>query len=104
MKHQVDNGRTYREFKIGDFVYVKLQPYRHKLVANRKCLELATKYFRPYKKLDRIRDVVYQLKLPLGAKVHQMFHVSQLKKHLGREPAQRQLFIMDNAGLIIKDH
>ena len=39
--------------------YVKLQPYRKKSVANKKCLKLATKYFSPYKILDRIGAMAY---------------------------------------------
>ena len=103
MKHQADRGRTDREFDIGEFVYVKLQPYRQKTIANRKCLKLVAKYFGPYKILDRIGAVAYKLELPSGAKVHPMFHVSQLKKHLGSQPAQSQLPIMDNVGLIAKE-
>lgn len=79
MKHQADKARTDREYKVDSFVYVKLQPYRQKSVVNRKFLKLSTKYFGPYKILERIGAVAYRLEFPPGAKVHPVFHISQLK-------------------------
>ena len=49
MKQQEDKGRSDRNFQVGDLVYVKLQPYRQKTIANRACLKLSAKYFGPYK-------------------------------------------------------
>ena len=84
-------------------MYVKLQPYRQKFVANKKCLKLATKYFGPYKVLDHISAIAYKFELPDEAKTHPVFHVSQLKKHLGGQLAQSHLPIMYNVGLIAKE-
>ena len=41
------------------------------------------KYFSPFKILRRIREVAYELQLPNIAKVHPVFHVSQLKAVVG---------------------
>ena len=84
-------------------MYVKLQPYRQHSVVNRKCLKLSAKFFGPYKILSRIGLVAYKLELPSGAKVHPVFHVSQLKKHLGNAPAQGHLPFLDSARLIAKE-
>lgn len=35
MKHQADKHRSKREFAVGDFVYLKLQPYIQTFVASR---------------------------------------------------------------------
>jgi len=35
MKHQADKGRSEREFQIGDWVFLMLQPYVQMSVANR---------------------------------------------------------------------
>ena len=103
MKHQVDKMRSDREFHVGDLVSVKLQPYRQKTVANKKCLKLSAKYVGPYKVLQNIGVATYQLKLHLDARVHLVFHVSQLKQHLGQKPAQSQLLMIDMDGLIVKE-
>ena len=45
--------------------------------------KLAPKYIRPFKILERRRELAYQLKLPESLSgVHDVFHVSQLKKFL----------------------
>ena len=103
MKQQEDKGRTDRQFQVGDYVYLKLQPYRQKTVAKRICLKLAAKYFGPYKVLAKVGIVAYKLELPPEAKVHPTLHVSQLKKHVGEAMTQYQLSLMDSDGVIARE-
>lgn len=92
-----------REFKVGDLVYLKIQPYRQKYVVNRSCLKLETKYFGPYKVLERIGNVAYKLEFLSNAKVHQVFHVSQLKKHISSDCAQSTLLILGSNGTFVRE-
>ena len=72
-------------------------------MVNYKFLKLATKYFSPYKILNKVGKVAYKLQLPIDAKVHPMFHVSWLKKHVGHEPIQHHLPMINNARVIAKE-
>lgn len=82
MKQQADKRRTEREFEVGDWVYLKLQHYRHSSIALRKNLKLCAKYYGPFQVLQRIGQIAYKLLVPLTTNVHPIFHVSRLKKNV----------------------
>ncbi|KAL7087088.1 hypothetical protein ACP275_13G044200 [Erythranthe tilingii] len=83
MKCQADQRRRDVQFNVGDFVFVKLQPYRQTSVAFRKSLKLSPRFFGPYEILERVRPVAYRLLLLTRSQIHDVFHVSLLRKHLG---------------------
>lgn len=83
MKHQADKKRTERTFAVGEFVYLKLQPYVQSSVAPRAHHKLLFKYYGPYQILDRVGEVAYRLALPATSRIHPVIHVSQLKKAIG---------------------
>jgi hypothetical protein len=69
-------------FKVGDYVYLKVSPMRNVRRFNMKG-KLASRYVGPFKILERHGEVAYQLELPESLSgVHDVFHVSQLKKCL----------------------
>jgi len=83
MKQLANKRRSDRAFEIGDLVFVKLHPYRQVSVAFRSSAKLAPKYYRPYAIIDKIGSVAYKIQLPTGSLIHDVFHLSQLKKFVG---------------------
>jgi hypothetical protein len=77
-----DTRRRELSFEVGDFVYLKVSPIRGVRRFGVKG-KLAPRYIGPYQILSRRGEVAYQLSLPENlSAVHDVFHVSQLKKCL----------------------
>ena len=83
MKTQADQHRREVHFQVGGFVYLKLQPYRQSSVTFHGLLKLAPHFFGPYEILAKVGPVSYRLALPSGSQIHDIFHVSLLRKYLG---------------------
>lgn len=84
MKEYADKHRREVVFQIGDWVYVKIQPFRQSSLHLQCHHKLGRRYFGPYQILARIGSVAYKLDLPEEAKIHNVFHVSLLKKCVGK--------------------
>jgi hypothetical protein len=81
-KSYADTRRRELTFEVGDYVYLKVSLMRGVKRFNRK-EKLAPRYVGPFKILERRGEVAYQLELPESlVDVHDVFHVSQLKKCL----------------------
>ncbi|CAM8999660.1 unnamed protein product [Rhodiola kirilowii] len=79
MKQYADRHRSSREFNIGDYVYLKLQPYKQQSLKTNAPHKLSPRFYGPFRIIDRIGAVAYKLELPPEAAIHNVFHVSQLK-------------------------
>jgi hypothetical protein len=81
-KSYADTRRRELTFEVGDYVYLKVSPMRSVKRFNMKG-KLAPRYIGPFKIIERRGEVAYQLELPKSlVGVHDVFHVSQLKKCL----------------------
>jgi hypothetical protein len=77
-----DHRRRELSFEVGDFVYLKVSPMRG-LRRFKVRGKLAPRFIGPFEVLEKRGEVAYRLELPLQLlDVHDVFHVSQLKKFL----------------------
>nr|CAE02081.2 OSJNBa0074B10.9 [Oryza sativa Japonica Group] len=87
-KSYADNRRRDLAFEEGDYVYLRVTPLRgvHRFQTKGK---LAPRFVGPFKIVSQRGEVAYQLELPPSmAGIHDVFHVSQLKKCL-RVPTEK---------------
>jgi hypothetical protein len=81
-KSYADHRIRELSFEVGDFTYLKVSPkrgLRHFKIRGK----LAPRFIGPFKILEKRGEVAYQLELlPQLSDVHDVFHVSQMKKCL----------------------
>jgi hypothetical protein len=81
-KSYVDNRRRPLEFEEGDHVYLKVSPL-HGMRRFKVKGKLSPRFIGPFRIFRRVGEMTYQLELPDSlSDVHNVFHVSQLKKCL----------------------
>jgi hypothetical protein len=81
-KSYADNRRRPLEFEEGDHVYLKVSPVRgiRRFKVKGK---LSPHFIGPFRIFRQVEEMAYQLELPdCLSNVHDVFHVSQLKKCL----------------------
>ncbi|KAJ9536604.1 hypothetical protein OSB04_un000205 [Centaurea solstitialis] len=79
-KSYADNRRKPLEFQVGDRVLLKVSPWKG-LVRFDKRGKLSPRYVRPFEIIERVGLVAYKLRPSEEmSKIHNTFHVSNLKK------------------------
>ncbi|GJV00024.1 putative reverse transcriptase domain-containing protein [Tanacetum coccineum] len=81
-KSYADKRRKPLEFSVGDYVLLKVSPWKG-VVRFRKKGKLAPRFVGPFEIIEKVGPVAYRLDLPEELNgVHDTFHVSNLKKCL----------------------
>jgi hypothetical protein len=103
MKQQAYKHHIEREFEVGGWVFLRLQPCKQmSLKQQNKDNKLTPKYYGPYKILQRIGSMAYKLELPPSSCVHPIFYASCLKKVINNKiPVQTILPEINEEGKII---
>jgi hypothetical protein len=87
-----------------NWVIVRLQTYKQLSLKQQGKNKLAPKFYVPFQINKKISQVAYRLKLPENCPIHNVFHVSCLKKVLGQaQPVQTKIPEFDDEGKIILD-
>lgn len=66
MRKYANNHRRELIFQEGDWVFLKLQPYRMRSLARKPNEKLSPRFYGPYKVIQKIGEVAYRLELPEG--------------------------------------
>ncbi|GJZ34001.1 putative reverse transcriptase domain-containing protein, partial [Tanacetum coccineum] len=81
-KSYADKRRKPLEFSVGDYVLLKVSPWKGMVRFGKKG-KLAPRFVKPFEIIENVGHVAYQLDLPEELNgVHDTFHVSNLKKCL----------------------
>ncbi|XP_059078201.1 uncharacterized protein LOC131876746 [Cryptomeria japonica] len=109
MKHYADLGRSNVEFKVGDKVFLRMDLVQFKTPKGLSA-SLGRRFDGPFTIVGRIGKVAYKLKLPAHLRVHNVFHVSQLRLyHQDKEDNNRNIptrgptFVKDRSGLDVEE-
>jgi hypothetical protein len=94
-KSYADQRRRPLEFAVGDFVLLKVSPMKGVRRFGKRG-KLAPRYVGPFRISERIGAVSYRLELPQSlSSVHDVFHISMLRKHLRDEEQQQMSDLAD---------
>jgi hypothetical protein len=66
---------------VGDHVFLKVKTNRSSLKLGSRA-KLATRFCGPFEILERIGPIAYMIAIPSSMTVHNVFHVSVIKKYI----------------------
>ena len=66
-------------------VYLRLQPYKQSTLKQKEAEKLKPRFYGSYRVNRCVGEVAYEFELPARRRIHNIFHVSCLKKALGQQ-------------------
>jgi hypothetical protein len=69
-------------FEERDLVFLRLQPYKQSSLKKIGAEKLKPRSYGPYRVIQSVSELTYELELPVGNKIHDVFHVYHaLRRH-----------------------
>jgi hypothetical protein len=92
-KTYADRHRVERTFEVGDLVFLRLQPYRQSSLKKSGVEKLKPHFYGPYRVVQRIGEVAYELELPRGVKFTMCFMFHASRRHWDNMSLLRQSYL-----------
>lgn len=101
MAQQANKHQSDCSFTLGDWVYLKLQPYLQVSMRQKSIKKFSPMFYGPFKFVDKVVVTAYKLLFSSSTAIHDFFQVSQLKlcKHLPAVTSQSLHQIVDQPPL-----
>jgi hypothetical protein len=85
---QYDKNKQNVTFNIGDTVYLDSEHIKTLSTPGTTANRLQPRFLGPFKIIEHPSPLNYKLDLPPKSRIHPVFHVSKLRKHVPRDPDQ----------------
>jgi hypothetical protein len=95
IKKYANLNKTERTFAEGRKVYLKMHSYPETTlgwVCVTPLVKLTSKWYGTFKVLKQIANTACKLQFPVDTQLHDVFHINQLKCHLGKYAVPNQIF------------
>jgi hypothetical protein len=79
-----DRHRIEHSFEVRDLVFLRLQPYKQSSLKKSGAEKFKPRFYGPYRIRRMVGKVSYELELPEGSRIPNMFHISCFNKAVGQ--------------------
>jgi hypothetical protein len=102
-KLHYDRQHRQVSYQVGDWALLRLRQCATSSLPRTTTGKLKPRFVGPYRVVEIINDVAVHLELPLGARLHDVFHVGVLKKFIGAPPASPPALPAIHNGAVIPE-